>query len=397
MKIGFLGVQCDTANMGLAALTYASVLIARGVVSGEVEFVIFSVNSSVEVARMREELVLDNTVIRAAPFHHKRPLAMAGSVREMASCDLILDFTGGDSFSDIYGLKRLWRKLLHKQMVLLSGTPLVLAPQTYGPLRHRIARPWFVHVINRAARVFTRDDLSQDFLHGLGIDKATIATDVAVALPWDRGRFQLPDTERVRIGINISGLLWNGGYTGNNQFNLKADYRRYCNALVESLLQDGHEVHLIPHVLTRDWESSREDDFGVSVELRSAYPECVMAPRFKSPVEAKSYISTMNAFIGSRMHATIASFSAGVPTIPVAYSRKFQGLFGSLGYDVLVDLAAVHTADAVARTRFYLADLDVLSADVRRARGAADKQIDGFRGGLEATISSVFNNRSATR
>ena len=39
------------------------------------------------------------------------------------------------------------------------------------------------------------------------------------------------------------------------------------------------------------------------------------------------------------MHATIAAFSAGVPVVPMAYSRKFNGLFvETLTYDHIVDL-----------------------------------------------------------
>ena len=41
------------------------------------------------------------------------------------------------------------------------------------------------------------------------------------------------------------------------------------------------------------------------------------------------------------MHATIAAFSAGVPVLPMAYSRKFNGLFvDTLAYDHLADLKA---------------------------------------------------------
>ena len=39
------------------------------------------------------------------------------------------------------------------------------------------------------------------------------------------------------------------------------------------------------------------------------------------------------------MHATIAAFSAGVPVVPMAYSRKFNGLFiDTLSYPHLIDL-----------------------------------------------------------
>lgn len=39
------------------------------------------------------------------------------------------------------------------------------------------------------------------------------------------------------------------------------------------------------------------------------------------------------------MHSTIAAFSSGVPVVPMAYSRKFNGLFiDTLDYNHLVDL-----------------------------------------------------------
>lgn len=390
MKVGLLGVQCDSANLGLAALAYAGIKIARNAMGGQrADFVLFSVNSDRELARMTQLLDLTDTKVRTLPFRHKNPRSMLRSFQEMKSCDLILDFTGGDSFSDIYGVKRLLRKLLHKQMAITSRTPLILAPQTYGPLTSRAASPWFVHVVERAAEVFTRDDLSAEFLRRLTDREPLVATDVAVTLPWDPGLHRLPETTRRRIGLNVSGLLWNGGYTGDNQFNLTTDYRSFCHSLVTALQQDGSEVHLVPHVLAREWESPEEDDVRASVQLQESHPECTLAPRFESPVEAKSYISQLDAFIGSRMHATIASFTSGVPTVPVAYSRKFAGFFGNLGYDVLVDLGTTDSTKAVDQTVGYLADLDLLREKTAAAAATASQRIDIFSESLKSHLSST--------
>ncbi len=167
MRVGFLGIQCDSANLGIAALAYAAVEIAHDAIEGDGEFVLFSINSEPEIERMRDQLGITGRQIRAVPFWHKKPKAMLNSVREIRSCDVVIDFTGGDSFTDIYGLRRLFRKLFHKQLVLATNRPLVLAPQTYGPLKHWLYKPWFTHVVNRAALVFTRDDLSVEFLQGL--------------------------------------------------------------------------------------------------------------------------------------------------------------------------------------------------------------------------------------
>lgn len=377
MRIGFLGIQCDTGNLGLAALAYSAIRIVDKAAPDGGEFVLFSINSDAELKRMRATLLIDRP-IRAVPFRHKDPRAMIDSIRQIASCDLVIDFTGGDSFSDIYGVKRLARKLFHKQLVLGTRTPLVLAPQTYGPLKHRISPPWFRHVVNRAAMVFTRDDLSAQFLRGLTRREVLVSTDVAVTLPWDDDLYDLHETAGRRVALNVSGLLWNGGYTGDNQFGLATEYRAYCDQVVSALLAEGHEVHLVSHVLARPWEAGEEDDVRAARQVQAKHPEVVLAPTFASPVEAKSYISEMDAFIGSRMHATIAAFTAGVATVPVAYSRKFAGFFGSLGYPVLVDLTSESTQDAVASTLSHVAASEALRRLAMPANDAAQERIAVF-------------------
>ena len=55
-----MGVQCDTANMGLAALAYSVIGIVHDLVPGEAEIVLFSINSDVELARMAKSLGISN-------------------------------------------------------------------------------------------------------------------------------------------------------------------------------------------------------------------------------------------------------------------------------------------------------------------------------------------------
>jgi polysaccharide pyruvyl transferase WcaK-like protein len=382
-RIGFLGLQCDTANLGLAALTYSTAAILDEMVAPDTEFVLFSINSDEAVEEMRTQLGITRP-IHVVPFWHKRPLAMANSIRQIGRCDLVVDLTGGDSFSDIYGGKRLFRKLFHKQLVLSTRTPLVLGPQTYGPLVRRTWAPWFRHAVEKATLVVARDELSAGFLATLTDRPASISTDVAVLLPWHRLERQ-PGT---RVAFNVSGLLWAGGYTGANQFALATDYRAYCHGVVAGLLADGHEVHLVPHVLTRPWEDGVEDDVAAARELMKDHPACTLAPAFTNPVDAKSHIATADVFIGSRMHATIASFTAGVPTIPAAYSRKFAGFFGNLGYPALVDLAEADTRMAVDQTLALVADRGRLAELAQPARDVAQQSIAVFTDALRNVLPS---------
>ena len=53
-----------------------------------------------------------------------------------------------------------------------------------------------------------------------------------------------------RVGINVSGLLFSGGYTRNNQFGLSLDYAQTVRRVVAAFhAMPGVEVHLISHVI----------------------------------------------------------------------------------------------------------------------------------------------------
>ena len=74
----------------------------------------------------------------------------------------------------------------------------------------------------------------------------------------------------VRVGLNISGLLMNGGYTGKNMFGLTTDYP----ALIREILRrftamEGVETHLVGHVISES--QPIEDDFRANEALISFF------------------------------------------------------------------------------------------------------------------------------
>jgi len=251
------------------------------------------------------------------------------------SCDLVLDIGEGDSFSDIYGSRRYFAQALSKAMVIAGRRPLILCPQTIGPFSSSLSRLSSALLMQMCVKVFARDSLSMECLHSLGVAKvAGEAIDVAFCLPFDRADW--PSVDRLDVGINVSALLYNGGYTRGNQFQLVAKYDALVHALISYFLNvPGVIVHLIPHVFARD--AGVEDDHALALRLAERYPGVVVPKAFCSPSEAKSYIAGMEFFVGSRMHACIAAFSSGIPVVPLAYSRKFAGLFKTLDYEYVGD------------------------------------------------------------
>jgi polysaccharide pyruvyl transferase WcaK-like protein len=212
-----------------------------------------------------------------------------------------------------------------------------------------------------------------------------LATDVAFRLPFER---PVVDRGKIHVGLNVSGLLFNGGYNRRNMFGLRADYP----ALVGSLMRyftaiSNCRVHLIGHVNSDT--HAVEDDRRVALALTEEYPGTVLAPQFRSPSEAKGYISGMDFFCGSRMHACIAALSSGVPVLPIAYSRKFRGLFGTLGYHHYADCQSDKTEDIVSKVIEAFENRTALLSAVAAANEKAVERLGEYEDALRVSIISL--------
>ena len=208
-----------------------------------------------------------------------------------------------------------------------------------------------------------RDKLSLEYVNSICPEQKNTDEyiDVAFLLPYKKIEF---DNKYTHVGLNISGLLWNGGYTKMNQFGLKCNYQNTLKAIIEYFLSNQNvKLHLISHVVNQ--AASIENDYAVLYGLWEEYnnERLLLAPFFMSPIDAKSYIAGLDFFIGARMHATIAAFSTGVPVVPMAYSRKFNGLFAeTLSYPHIVDMKTL-SDKAILK---LIIDIFINRADIKK-------------------------------
>ena len=265
--------------------------------------------------------------------------------------DLVGSIAGGDSFSDIYGLGRFLYVSLPQLLVLALGKPLVLLPQTLGPFRCLAARTIARSILRRARAVCVRDRESLEEgreLVGPNRGRLQLAHDMAFALspiaPSGTRLAQLDRLEASRplAGLNVSGLLYMGGYTRDNMFGLKADYRETIHAIIRHFAAQKVHVLLVPHVFGSG--AGSESDLTASAAIyRSLAGECgghlhCLEGDFNHH-EVKYAIGKCDFFLGSRMHACIAALSQNIPAIGLAYSRKFRGVFATVGAeDLVIDL-----------------------------------------------------------
>lgn len=373
-----------SGNLGVGALTESNIAIIRDVAEKQGKTVRFLILGTGEGC---PEGIRDDLLRSGHDVETHRIRVFRSSFRMLVlECDLVVDIGEGDSFADIYGFRRFFYLWLSKNIVCSLGVPLILAPQTIGPFDGLLPRLLARQVMRRCQKIFVRDYLSMKYLQQMGIRSNTFeAVDVAFRLPYKRS-FPKSAYDILRVGINVSGLMFNGGYSGKNQFKLSViNYPALIRALIKHFMEQPRvELHLIGHVIAPDMPV--EDDLRVCNQLAEEFPGCIVAPHFKRPSEAKGYIASLDFFTGARMHACIAAISSGVPVVPMAYSRKFNGLFGSLGYDALADMKALNDLSVLHLISEKFQQRTELSAMANRGNSLAELKLQGYESALAAIM-----------
>lgn len=414
-----LGASLNTGNLGVSALLASTVQcicqahpdarisLLEGRRNGSPSVVRLPDGSSVELGaigiRVNKAVWKQNHALRLLLTAALIKLIPAAAWRQrlrrrnpylktLTEARMVADITGGDSFSDIYGMRRLSIGFVRKLTVLLCGADLVLLPQTYGPFRSKISQVMARFILARAAAIYSRDRESLEQIRILMGSRRMRAVpkmcpDVAFVLDAIR-----PDTEEARrldqlrtdgqtlIGVNVSGLLYHGGYTQDNMFRLACDYP----SLVAELIGyfgglDKVSVLLIPHVVPENFaiENDREACRGVWQTLPPNIREkTIVLDGCYDQNQVKYFVGLCDFFMGARMHATIAALSQCIPAAGMAYSRKFAGVFQTAGMEkAVVDLCVCPTEKAFEQIRTLYEQRTTLQSDLRERIPEMKQQI----------------------
>lgn len=390
MLVIVVGASFTTGNLGVSALAWSTLKLVRSHwPNAKIAFVgVGREPSNVSVRLGRETENFSTWPVRYSPNvfikHHVLTLWLSVSLCNLVPrllqwfvrgestlscllrCDLICDITGGDSFSDIYGLKRFFRSYLLKNICQLTGKPFFLLPQTYGPFYSYISRILARRVLKNATVIYSRDSEGVRVVRELiGVEAPVrLCPDVAFILePVRPSSSNVLQVESLRVigkhvlGLNISGLLYHGGYSRDNMFGLACDYSAVITEILKLFCSmPDWRILLVPHVLPgRNF--AVEDDFFAAQMALSGLPNemqdrVLILERGLDQNETKYSIGLCNFFIGARMHATIAALSQGVPAVGLAYSNKFVGVFATAGVpDCVIDLRSETSEQVIKGVR----------------------------------------------
>ena len=388
LRIGLEGCLIHTENLGCSALTYSLLALLEKIAENTGRTFLYTVfeyqPDPKDTAHLCEKLSISPdrlTAVRTTSLFHplaevKHPTLTRQVLFAMRACDLFVDLTQGDSFTDIYGDWRFSGLTRIKEIILRMNKPLILGPQTYGPFQREKSADRAANILRHARCAMTRDQSPEALsLSEKSGQELLPVCDLAFGLPYAPA--PVSQNGKVRVGINASSLLTqNKTEPTDLRIPLKTDYDLYLTQLLERLSEDGqYEIFLIPHVGA---------DAGPG--FRHLFPKAHVLPPFRDPMEAKAVIASMDVLVAARMHAVIAALSSGTAVIPTGYSPKFEGLTEKMNYPYLVDLRTLETDVAVRATLQWIdrrtelrraaqACRPIYMEDLKRAEGYFSKAL----------------------
>ena len=285
-----LGGSLETGNMGVNALvvsTISSILhvfpkgkiflmdYGRSPATYQMKYSGSSINVDLVNIRFSWRLYLPNNIarlllaalaFRLMPFKSFREQLIRGNpyLKAIQDATLICSLAGGDSFSDIYGLRRFFYVALPQLLVLAMSKPLVLLPQTLGPFKKLLVKIIAGFIMRHARSVFARDRESLNEVRswvgrrGAKLDFSFDMAFVLEAVPprIEQAKWLINGTQSCPlVGLNVSGLLYNGGYSRRNMFGLRVDYREMVRQIINTFIEEKG-AHIGTHTtrVCRSWQ-----------------------------------------------------------------------------------------------------------------------------------------------
>ncbi len=294
-------------------------------------------------------------------------------------------------------------QLLPLMLAQRLGTPVVCAPQSYGPFGARLPA-WIVgKTLSRARLVLAREDISLAELHKLrlpdGVARRAVDSAFSLELPRRDRADQLAwrASHGVGDGDVLVGLTVRRCLPAAQQACYEAELAAFVDLVHES---PGRRVVIFPQATAAD---QRDDD---RIASRAVAGLCRGRTRpilLETEADYRgvaSFIADLDYLVGTRFHSVIFALAARVPSIAIGYEHKTRGIMRDLSLDGWVlparELSAAGLYGLFGKLEKYRSDyrahLDhVIPLYVERGRAITDALARAYNGhpGLTERENSV--------
>jgi colanic acid/amylovoran biosynthesis protein len=288
------------------------------------------------------------------------PASRWASVQAYLEADMVVSCAGNFLVSrGYYGGITLLMPVFTIFYAWLVGKPVYMMPQSIGPFWRAWERVVIRWLLKHIPVIEVRDLNSAEFVRSLGFpqDEVHLLPDIAFLYRGDptvtpnsvlrRYGLQVPH-HRPLLGVTM--IHWGAQ---NLLFGGQAQYEAAIAAAARYFVEEiGGTVLLFPQV----WGPALIDDDRIPAkrvkEQLTTFPQAEQVISIDDAFDAdslKAMYSSMDLFIGSRLHSGIFALGEHVPTLCIAYTHKTWGVMRMLGLERwVVDIDSVQPAQVCA-------------------------------------------------
>jgi colanic acid/amylovoran biosynthesis protein len=290
------------------------------------------------------------------------PRKQRSAIQAIVDADLVISCAGGY-------LEDSNPSLLAASVQLLIATyyrrPLVMAPQSIGPIRASIIKRFVAAALRGAQLICVREEISEDFvLKDLRIAKSKVRHVPDLALYHDTvdmpgGRAALNELgldDGAMIGCSVVSWTFPGH---PDRQAAREDYNERLAMLLRMLWERYHRRILVFNQVS--------DDLPVARTIQKLAGDFVVVDTVDRTVPViRGMICHMDYFVASRFHSCIFALKGSVPTSAFAYLPKSTGIMRALGLEERVyDIASFNPEQVLERIACDLEDPDGVRRSVR--------------------------------
>lgn len=253
--------------------------------------------------------------------------------------DVIISCNFGDAFNDLYG-KVLFSSIVGQHILgFLSGSPIVLFPQSIGTFNSKLTKFVARLILNRAKIIMVREKNTESHLIEIGVDKNLIynVPDMAFLLEAaDKKKVNdILENEGIKkdilstkkiIGLSVRtdmAMLSNLSGQEDSYIDIMVKMINHMTKKMDSI------VLIIPNAsLTEGYDNK---SLGNTIKEKTGNKNVFSIKGEYTAEELKGIIGICDIFIGAMMHTIIAAISMNIPSLSLSYSHKSQGVMENVG------------------------------------------------------------------
>jgi len=235
--------------------------------------------------------------------------------------------------------------------------PLVVLPQSIGPLKRCWEKKLIRKAYGSAKRVFIRDENSLELVRTIGLPAGKVRYTPDLALGLQPGDYFRTLEVLQEAGVNLSKPKLGVTLISkmNRSFNSQEMHNYY--AVLQSALAYFAREHFVQIVFFNQVtgptkvEDDRIPTTRMANSLQGIGIDVIHVDKSLPPALLKSCFGQMDAFLATRLHSGIYAIGMTVPTLFIGYLTKTQGIVRSLRIeDDFIDIADL----SVERLRYKL-------------------------------------------